>query len=414
MLNKQNTSLANQVQKILYVSTLCSTKVWDYAFSTSDSKPGQAVQKFHRLLAVGLATHKHACNIETLSSIPVVSESHKKRMWFIKKDAESGIAFNYIPFINLPFIKHAFHFCYTFFFVLFWGWRNKRSKPVVVCDILNMTISLAALYASKLNRTKITAIVTDLPGLMVSSQSRKSIKSKVYAFFVTKNIRHFSGYVLLTQQMNAVVNPGNRPYIIMEGLIDKNMADTINTLDNKSKERILLYAGGIYEIYGINDLIKGFMMLEEPTVRLHIYGPGPMAKEMPEYCRKDIRIEYFGIVPNKQVVEAQLKATLLINPRPATLELSKFSFPSKNMEYMASGTPLLTTPLPGMPVEYHDYVYLICNDSSLGIHEELRKLLYLSPEELHNMGAKAKKFVLEKKNNETQGKRLLKFLNESA
>lgn len=395
--------------KILYVSTLCSTRVWDYAFSTSESKPGQAVQKFHRLLAVGLASHKQEGAVETLSSIPVVSKSHKKRFWFTKKDAESGIAFNYIPFINLPIIKELFLISYTFFFVMFWGWRNKRHKPVVVCDILNMSISLAALYACKLNRTKITAIVTDLPGLMVSSQRSKSIKSKTYGFFVTKNMRRFNGYVLLTQQMNAVVNPGNRPFIIMEGLVDKHMADIANTIENKAKERILLYAGGIYEIYGIKDLIEGFMMLEETDVRLHIYGPGPMAREMPGYCERDKRIEYFGIVPNQQVVEAQLKATLLINPRPSSLELSKFSFPSKNMEYMASGTPLLTTALPGMPAEYHDYVYLIRNESALGIHEELKKRLSLPKEELHKMGAKAKKFVLDKKNNEAQGKRLLNF-----
>lgn len=60
-------------RKILYISTLCSSRVWDYLFNTSESKPGQAVQKFHYLLASGLAAmHENGIVVETLSSIPVV------------------------------------------------------------------------------------------------------------------------------------------------------------------------------------------------------------------------------------------------------------------------------------------------------------------------------------------------------
>ena len=56
--------------------------------------------------------------------------------------------------------------------------------------------------------------------------------------------------------------------------------------------------------------------------------------------QKDKRIIYWGVVEQKHVFEMQQQATLLVNPRKGHEEYTKYSFPSKTMEYMASGTQL--------------------------------------------------------------------------
>ena len=56
-----------------------------------------------------------------------------------------------------------------------------------------------------------------------------------------------------------------------------------------------------------------------------------------------------GCVTNDEIVRLQCEATLLVNPRPSDKEFCKYSFPSKTIEYMASGTPVLMTKLPGVP-----------------------------------------------------------------
>jgi glycosyltransferase involved in cell wall biosynthesis len=119
------------------------------------------------------------------------------------------------------------------------------------------------------------------------------------------------------------------------------------------------------------------------------------------------------MVPNKIVVQDQLAATLLINPRPTNEEFTKFSFPSKNMEYMVSGTPMITTQLPGMPKEYHPYVFLFEGESVEGMKNSLKNILSKSKEELHQFGQEAKKFVLTNKNNQIQAHRILQFLKEN-
>ena len=78
---------------------------------------------------------------------------------------------------------------------------------------------------------------------------------------------------------------------------------------------------------------------------------------------------------------------------------------------MASGTPVLTTNLPGMPKEYKTYVYLINDESVPGMAAVFKQILSLSSEELRQKGCTAKAFVLENKNNIVQTKKLIELLN---
>ena len=173
----------------------------------------------------------------------------------------------------------------------------------------------------------------------------------------------------------------------------------------------MIYAGGLYERYGLKLLVDGFIQADVENTELWLYGNGPFVESLNTYCENHPNIKYKGIRPNNEVVEAELKATLLVNPRPTQEEFTKYSFPSKNMEYMVSGTPVLTTILPGMPKEYYPYVYLFDKgETTEGYAEVLRNVLTLPNEELHEKGMKARTWVLENKNNIKQAKRIAEFI----
>lgn len=113
---------------------------------------------------------------------------------------------------------------------------------------------------------------------------------------------------------------------------------------------------------------------------------------------------------NDVVIQAELDADLLINPRPTHEEFTKYSFPSKNMEYMATGTPVLTTNLPGMPEEYKQYVYLMEDETEQGVCKVLLSVFSESESIRFEKGLQAKRFVLKQKNNAKQAERLLRIL----
>ena len=74
---------------------------------------------------------------------------------------------------------------------------------------------------------------------------------------------------------------------------------------------------------------------------------------------------------------------------------------------MVSGTPLLTTRLPGMPAEYNDYVYLFDEETTEGYAKKIDEIMSLSPADLQYKGKAAKEFVLKEKNHIKQAQRVI-------
>jgi glycosyltransferase involved in cell wall biosynthesis len=391
---------------ILYVSTLCSDRLIKELFDAG-YKPIQAIQKFNKLLVNGLA--ENGCDLYALTEIPkTVGPRFLKR----KRETENGIAFTYCRKIDIKLFYNLYMFLSGFFLTLRWGLKH-RDQSVAIMDVLQTEFCSGALYACKLLRIKTVAVVTDLPGLPgMLAGTRRTFIHRFVEKAINRYANSFDAYILLTEQMNEVVNLKGRPYMIMEGLVDVNMADAGATVNGDGR-KIVIYAGGLYEEYGIKYLIDGFKMLDDKDAELHLFGHGPMVNEIEEEIKRDGRIRFFGIVHNSKVVEAELQATLLVNPRPTVEDFTKYSFPSKNMEYMVSGTPVLTTNLPGMPKEYHDYVYLIEDESAQGVSQVLKKLLVDTPaSELKDKGLSAKQFVLKNKNNIFQSKRVIDFIKQ--
>ena len=199
--------------------------------------------------------------------------------------------------------------------------------------------------------------------------------------------------------------------MILEGHADITMVDRVPSMEQKSKPRICFYAGGVSRQYGLANLVEGFRKADIPNAVLHIYGPGDYVKELQQIAQEDERIFYGGMLLNKEIVEKEQEATLLVNPRPTHEEYVKYSVPSKTMEYMASGTPVLTTVLPGMPKEYYPYLFLLEEETAEGIAQVLPQLLAKSQEELFEKGSRARAFVLDQRNNVVQAQKIIQMLS---
>lgn len=384
--------------KVIYVSSLVSQSKMNDIIRKSKKKPLQSIQKFHRLICEGLVANN--IEVKTISSIPMSRTISNRIIWFDKKQNVNGVEYNYIPFFNLKIIRQISTFICTIFMTIKECIKEKKEK-VFICDLLNTTLSSTVLILSKLLKFKCIAIVTDLPR---DIGGKFSISKKINQVLQNK----YDAYILLTEAMNNVVNKKNKPFIIIEGIADTNMKYKKNNSEDKYREKVCIYAGGLYEKYGVKDLVKAFKQLKQDNIRLHIYGTG----ELEDYLNKinDNRIKYFGVVENEKIVEEEMKATLLINPRFSREEYTKYSFPSKNMEYMSTGTPVLTTKLPGIPEEYYQYIYCIDDESVDGIKNALTNVLNRPIEELQKKGEEAKKFVLENKNNMIQTEKIIEFL----
>ncbi len=386
---------------IFYVSNTCSAKKYKEYIETKGARVSQQAQKYNLLLAEGLSANN--ARVSMISTRPI-NRVVSKKIWFkAEKEHTALLDFFYVPFVNLRGLRQAFLTVSVFSKILFA--KSKKRDTVVVCDGLNISASIAAILASKIRRYKTVGIVTDVP-CHLSNMTKISLAQKLNL----KIMRKFNSYLLLTEHMNAIVNPKKCPSIVLEGHADLSMKDEINSLDNKSDKRICLYAGSLKKIYGIENLVRGFEAAAIPNAELHIYGSGDFVEELKTITSTNESIKYSGIAPNSEIVKLELRSTLLINPRPSGEDYTKYSFPSKNMEYMASGTPVLTTKLPGMPADHYNYVYFIEDESADGIKTALQDILSKSDEELFEKGRSAKEFILKEKNNVKQAEKLINMI----
>lgn len=395
--------------KILYAYGNCSEKKYKELLGGSPFMIMQQSQKYHSLLIKGLTA---SCDgISVVSGLPINRKVVKKVFLKGETEKENDVSYHYYRQINLPVLRQISIFLGGFFA----GARaRKNSQDFLLCDVLNISNAYGIVLGAKLSGVKKIGIVTDVPSCRaVSPASLRGFKGfvrKIVAKINQRIIYGFDGYVLLTEQMNKLVNPNGKPNIVLEGHSDKDMLIKENRLSDKYEKRIILYAGSLKKIYGIKMFTEAFELANLPNCEFHIYGDGDFKEELLEICKNNKKIKYMGVKPNSYIVEEELKSTLLVNPRPTGGEYTKYSFPSKNMEYMASGTPLMTTKLPGMPEEYYPFVYLIEDESADGIARKLREILSNSRADLHEFGGRAKQFVLAEKNNEKQAAKIVDFL----
>lgn len=379
---------------MLYTSSLCSKNMEQKLLSVTPESVGLQIQKYHRLLAKGFCNN--GVKVEVLSYQKGIEQI---RIEDQKKECENGINYIYLTNCDGGYAKllwDSFAFANKFF-------KNNKNA-VMICDVLNFTVSFGAALAARLHRKKIIGIITDFPEQLSGGQN-------VHSRLIWRLVELCTGYVVLTEQMKERINP-QKPAIVLEGHVDSDMEQIENKLSEKYEKKVCIYAGMLHKKYGIEKLVKAFIMANVTEAELHIYGDGDYADELKSLNNKSVK--YYGIVPNSVVVNEEIKATLLINPRPTNEEFTKYSFPSKNLEYMVSGTPLLTTKLPGMPEEYLDYVYIFDDETLEGMKNTLEKILSKSKEELHRKGTCSRKYVLMCKNNNSQASKILNGLNISS
>ena len=396
--------------RILYISSVCAQSRFDRLVEQGFIDSQFQNQKFHHLILKGLREISEV-PIEVVSFYPINRNSGRKLKY--EAEEENGVQYVYPGYTNIPILHHISKCIQTFRFLK----KRKRNDSVIVCNIMNFDECLAALLFRFFYKTPICAITADVPGLtsgaasVYGSKWKHFIRDMVYPVYRSMSNK-YDAYMFLAPAMNTVVNTKAKPYIIVEGLSDLSIRCTKNDQDNKYSTKTIMYAGGIHREYGIELLVSAFQMLDNQHVELHIYGKGNYEEELKRVTVVDHRVKYYGTKPNSEIVKAQIRAHLLVNPRTTEAEFVKYSFPSKIMESMASGTPLLTTRIPSIPNEYYPYIYTFDEETKDGFYNTLCSIIALPNEKLHEKGLEAKDFIITKKNYKIQSEKLLELLKK--
>ncbi len=356
-----------------------------------------AANKFNNHLMEGFV--KNGCHV-TAYLFPVFEEEIKKNEFMTMH--ENGIDYTLLKLKNRG-IRAKATTLYMLYKALLRECENKDT--MIICDYLNYSYALVALLVSRRKHIAIGTVVTDLPQHIGDYDMREKHSWKETAIVTIGNkiLNSFHYYLLLSKYMVDKIAQHKYEYCVVEGLVSDDFAGEVKGDLGEN----IVYCGSLHKKYGIDMLIDGFLLSDHGEKQLHIYGDGDYADTIRQICHKECNVCFHGTLPHKEILKVQSSAYLLVNPRPTDKEFVKYSFPSKNMEYMLSGTPVLTTDLPSMPEDYKEYIHLIREESAEGIRDILNELYAVDNTVLKKKALECRNYVLKNKNNKLQAKRFL-------
>lgn len=283
-----------------------------------------------------------------------------------KKQYENG-SITYLPFIDFYFIKD-FMFRVGLYRALSKMIASRKQTKVYIYS-LNVVFEkvMASLKRKYGDRVQFCLIITDLPGEYgVARKGLKAIQDKMEIRPKMGLAKWADSYVFLTEAMKDLFPP--KPYAVVEGFLPAESFD--NTLPRIPKS--VLYTGTLAEAYGIKTLVDAFSMLPDPDAQLWICGTGNTQKQIEQAAQKDSRIQYKGFLPKKEIALLQSQCDVLVNPRTDEGEYTKYSFPSKTMEYLLSGSKVVMYRLPGIGEEYYRYIRTVETPGAEALAETLK------------------------------------------
>lgn len=334
----------------------------------------------------------------------------KKKKWRYDIDSNEINIFE-IPFINTSLLKVITRFFSGLYYSIKNYNRVKEKSGVIVYSV-HLPFMIIGYIISKLYGIDFIAIWTDPPSVINGRESLikkklRNIEYKVSKYYMNK----VSKVISITKYLAEDFAP-NKPYIVVEGIIDEKDINSEVVLKNKNDVVKFVYTGSLEKRYGIDNIVNAFKKINNKNIVLEIYGRGDYEEELKKIVLEYNNIVYGGFLANNDILDIQRKADFLINARSADDEYVKYSFPSKTIEYMISGTPLITTMLKGIPNEYEQYIIKLEDNKVETIYKKINDLISIDVKERNLIGLKAKEFV-KGKNYINQGIRISKFIDKN-
>ena len=257
------------------------------------------------------------------------------------------------------------------------------NDAIFVTDTINTSIVRAIDKIKDKYQRPIIGVCTDSPSNITGTK-------KSFTVYLLSHCDKFNGYITLTSGLNDLFNPDHQPSYTFEGLVE----DREFPNPKEVKRPYFFFGGALLEKYGIYNLIGGFKRLENNDVDLYICGHHGDDLKIKDEMKGYDNIKYFGLLPVSKVLEYEQNALACINPRPFSEDFDRFSIPSKTLEYMSMGRPVISVKNTILMEKFPDQVIWTETGRKNDLKDAMQKVLDMTEVERENMGEELKNRVL--------------------
>lgn len=362
----------------------------------------------HSLVNGGFAS------VTAVAALPMPSFPTWRQLWIRRSRAtiEEDIVVSYVPFINITPLKQISIGIGVCVALLLWGWRMRRVRERVIFSFnLSAPPIVFTALAAWLLRAKIVAYVCDItvPGDNVPN----SLLHRLDAWLQRRLLGRLDGLIVIADAIAADLAPG-KPFLRVDGGIPRECLEgTCDTLSPRTQFEdnfVIAATGSLYDFNGFLEILAAFATLDDPRYRLRIAGRGPLEDTIRASAAKDSRIEFMGFLSYEELIRLHASADVLISIRVTKAVHTRYAFPSKTMEYLSSGVPVVTTQTGHMAQEYGPFCFVLENASPERLAEMIQHVAALSQEEREEIGRKAREYMGTHKTWAAQGRKIVQYV----
>lgn len=266
-------------------------------------------------------------------------------------------------------------------------WRmGKNCDAILLYNHLH--ISFLVNIWGKLLGVKTYLIVADFDDY----QKEENLLRKFILWLYTKQLCAYSGLIFLSKTLQNKYSA--QKTFLLEGGISWNEFAKI-TLNRNSNVKKVVYAGLINQVTGIDIFLDMIKQCQRQDVRFIFSGRGELVSAIQALSKLDERIEYRGFLSRQDYQQLLSEAHVFINPRNMHLPENANNFPSKILEYLATGKIIISTKFPNYE-KFQDHIKF-CESDAQSMNKTLELVLNKYQEEAETIfdknRIKAKKFT---------------------
>lgn len=199
--------------------------------------------------------------------------------------------------------------------------------------------------------------------------------------------------------------------MVMEGGIpnDLLLLDKLNL--NNGEIFKIFYAGALDKLNGVDLLIDAFSKNPNPNIRLIIAGKGELREFVEESAKKNSKIKFLGLIGHDEIKKIYEEISLLLCIRVTKEINTGYFFPSKLIEYISTGIPVLCTDIKSSNFDLNDFCFVIKDETVEAIGIAINECIS-NYEEIILKAKRGKSYSRQEMIWDVQGKKISALINK--
>lgn len=300
----------------------------------------------------------------------------------------------WIKYINVPLIKYKL-------LSALYGLHLKKIIRVkkIDCLLIYNTVHPYHVAALRVARKK------NIPVFPIILDDKDPRKDCWRAFL--GNIQGAKGVVFLSNWMFQNC-PTKIPRLLMDGGYEQWYGDdALGNID----ENLIVYSGGLDKWRGLSFLVEVIKNLKNQKYKIVICGKCDR-NEIKALFNSDPRVDVKGFVSDEELHSISLRASLFLSTRDPNLYVNIINFPSKIINYLAYGKPVVSTWVPSFSEEYRNVLNIVEKQDPAFFAEKVEEVMGWDKMSKIEHYLKIKSWFISSRFWHLQGKRLLTWMQQ--